>query len=151
MSLCPVVAPPPLAEQFVSLLPVVCRVRRSQTGFGTLWQPPDTFYRWGPKWSKGQWMHHTQPASFPPSLSLTPCFFLLPSGYRSILRAFHWELRSRLRSIASYVASSAGSGVTFKPSWETMWVYSAVCDLWGECVGYITKTNGKRFWLIWSL
>lgn len=29
------------------------------------WQPPDTFNRWGPKWSKGQWMHHTPSPSLP--------------------------------------------------------------------------------------
>lgn len=39
----------------------------------TSWQPPDTFNRWGPKWSKGQWMHRSQPPSLPP-LSVTACF-----------------------------------------------------------------------------
>lgn len=34
------------------------------------WQPPDTFNWWGPKWSKGQWMHHTQSPSLPLSNTL---------------------------------------------------------------------------------
>lgn len=107
-------------------------------GVDTPWQPPDTFYRWGPKWSKGQRMHHTQPPR--PPILLTPCFLssssLVPSGYWSVLPLFY-----RTDSFSSQIR-----GLLFWPHQPgEKWHLSPAAspcgssDLWGGSVGYAIK------------
>lgn len=97
------------------------------------WQPPDTFNRWGPKWSKGQWMHHTQSPSLPLSNAL---FLLLLLFYAHSLRLLIHPPSLPLKAVLSSHLTWPAFGLISQERNDILAqqrvnvkVYSAVSDL----------------------
>lgn len=100
------------------------------------WQPPDTFNWWGPKWSKGQWMHHTQSPSLPLSNTLLDSSSPLPRLFPRVIDPSSVPFTEHTTLIAScHVACvwpHQPSEMTFKPCSESMWkctVLSVTCEM----------------------